>query len=219
MIREQPVTVSVVAGISLQGALAVPADARTGVGIAHPHPLHGGDMDNPVVVRVAEVCQEVGLATLRFNFRGVGASTGRHDEGRGEQADLEAALAHLAGVLGAGARIAAAGYSFGALVAAEVASRHHELAGLALVAPALGLRAPQKPSALAAVGGPVLVAAAGNDEYCPPAALERLRRDLPSATIQVIEGANHFFFGKLYPLGQALATWARRVAQGSAQAT
>jgi len=62
--------------------------------------LYGGDMDNPVVVRVAEVCGELGLATLRFNFRGVGASTGRHGHGRDEQHDLAAALRGAIAALG-----------------------------------------------------------------------------------------------------------------------
>src|SRR5207253_10394570 len=65
-------TVAVARDIVLEGRLAVPAGARAGVVICHPHPLYGGDMDNPVVVRVQEVCAELGLATLRFNFRGVG---------------------------------------------------------------------------------------------------------------------------------------------------
>jgi uncharacterized protein len=215
MIREERVTVTVSDKVRLEAALAVPAGAEAGVAIAHPHPLHGGDMENPVVIRVAEVAREAGLATLRFNFRGVGASTGQHDGGRGEQGDVQAALGHLASALGLRARIAAAGYSFGALVVAEVASRDHELAGVALIAPALGLRVPANLAGLAGVRGPVLVVAAGADEYCPPAALQGLRQDVPSATIEVIDRANHFFLGRLYPLGQAVAPWAAAVARGA----
>src|SRR6185369_2041559 len=91
----------------------------------------------PVVVRVDEVCAALGLATLRFNFRGVGRSTGVHAEGVAEQLDAEAGLAHVTTAVGAGRPVGLAGYSFGAVVAADVAPRHPELAGLALVAPPL----------------------------------------------------------------------------------
>src|SRR5215207_9182793 len=121
MISERSVTVAVAPGVTLDARLALPPDPAGGVAICHPHPLHGGDMENPVVIRAAEVCQEAGLATIRFNFRGVGASTGAYDEGRGEQDDLGAALDHLAGLLPAGSPIAVAGYSFGAAVAGRVA--------------------------------------------------------------------------------------------------
>src|SRR4030095_7106968 len=92
---------------------------------------------NPVVVRAAEVAREAGLATLRFNFRGVGASEGSHDHGRGEQEDVRAALAtlrtRLAGPLGL------AGYSFGAWVSSRVAVPAAGLTALGLIAPPLSM--------------------------------------------------------------------------------
>src|SRR5256885_12276664 len=100
MIAERPTTVRAGAE-TLEAGLAVPSGARLGVVVSHPHPLYGGDMDSPVVARMVEACTSRGLATLRFNFRGVGASTGRHGDGRGEQDDVRASLAHLAGALGA----------------------------------------------------------------------------------------------------------------------
>ena len=167
-------------------------------------------MDNPVVIRAAEVCAEAGLATLRFNFRGVGASTGTHDDGRGEQDDLRSALDHLAGVLPPGSRIAAAGYSFGSMVAARVAIAH-PLAGLALIAPPLAMRPLTDVDVLAKLEAPLLVVVGTDDQYCPPDALERLRRALPRAIVRTVAGANHFFFGKLFPLGEIVETWARAV--------
>src|SRR5437667_332565 len=94
---------------------------KAGLVVCHPHPLYGGDMHNPVVVRVAEVAQGLGVATLRFNFRGVGASGGVHGEGKAEQDDVVAALEMLAGRLPADRPIGLAGYSFGGWVSARVA--------------------------------------------------------------------------------------------------
>ena len=203
MIAERPTTVP--AGTeTLEARLGVPAGARLGVVVSHPHPLYGGDMDSPVVARIVESCAGRGLATLRFNFRGVGASTGRHDEGRGEQDDVRASLARLQDALGGDGRVALAGYSFGAAVAAAVAVTA-PVAGLALVAPQLRVTDLHLP---AGVEGPVLVVAGAEDQYCPADALETLRVSLPAATVVVVEGADHFFFGSLAPLGEAVAAWA-----------
>lgn len=215
MISERRITLSVGSGITLDARLSVPPDATIGVALCHPHPLYGGDMENPVVVRAAEVCADAGLATLRFDFRGVGASTGAHDEGRGERGDLEAALDHLATVLPAGGRLAAVGYSFGAAIAARVAMRR-SLAGVALVAPALAVRELSDLDGLADVTGHVLLVAGTADAYCPVEALQRLGGAVPRATVRTVDGADHFFFGKLYPLGEIVGAWAREVAKGEA---
>jgi alpha/beta superfamily hydrolase len=211
MINERRHALPVTEGITLEGRLAMPEGATAGVALCHPHPLYGGDMDNPVIVRAAEVCQAAGLATLRFNFRGVGTSTGAHDEGRGEQDDLRTALADLGAVLPAGASIAAAGYSFGATIAARVAATA-PLAGVALIAPPLAIRGLADLGDLARFSGPLLVVAGTADQYCPPEALARLGQTLPKATVLTVDGADHFFFGKLYPLGEIVGAWARAVA-------
>ncbi len=214
MIPERSVSLSVAPGVTVEARAAVPPGAAAGgVALCHPHPLYGGDMENPVVIRAAEVCREAGLATLRFNFRGVGASTGAHDEGRGEQDDLRAALDHLAGLLPPGAALAAAGYSFGAAVAARVAIRR-SLAGAALIAPALAMPALADLGDLAKVPGAVLIVAGTADQYCPLDALERLARAVPRAIVRTVEGADHFFFGKLFPLGEIVGAWARAIAGG-----
>lgn len=210
MIAEHDAILSVAGGPRLEARLALPESPSGGVVICHPHPLYGGDMDNPVVVRVAEVCGALGLATLRFNFRGVGGSTGLHDEGRGERLDVEAALDHLASLIGA-RPLALAGYSFGAAMAVTLAEGRRGLAGLALIAPPLAMREPPGVPALATFPGPLLIVAGTADEYCPPSVLERLRATAPRAVIRTIEGANHFFFGKLFPLGEAIGEWAREL--------
>jgi uncharacterized protein len=203
MIAERPTTVPAGAE-TLEARLAIPPEARIGVVVSHPHPLYGGDMDSPVVARMVEVCTSRGLATLRFNFRGVGDSTGRHDDGRGEQDDIRASLGYLERVLGGGARVALAGYSFGAAMSAAVASAR-PVAGLALVAPPMRVAEVHLPTAVA---GPLLIVVGAEDQYCPAAALEMVRTALPDATVVVIEGADHFFFGSLTPLGEAVGAWA-----------
>jgi uncharacterized protein len=201
---EQPATIDVPGAATLEARVSVPSGATAGVVVCHPHPLYGGDMDSGVVVQAVEACAGRSLATLRFNFRGVGASSGTHDDGRGEQDDARAALADLQRRLPAGAAVALAGYSFGATVAAKVAEET-PLAGLALIAPPLRIM----PMAAAPAGhGPVLIVVGAEDQYCPASALSSLRTALPHATIMVIEGADHFFFGALDELGAAVGDWA-----------
>src|SRR5262249_49523120 len=188
---------------TLEARVAVPPGARAGVVVCPPHPLYGGDMDNPVVERIVEACSARGLATLRFNFRGVGGSSGRHDQGRGEQEDVRASVSHLQNVLGRGTRVALAGYSFGAAMVAAVATST-TLAGLALVAPPMRVADLKRPTG---VTGPIVVVAGAEDQYCPASALEALRVLMPDATVVVIEGADHFFFGSLVALGDAGGAW------------
>jgi hypothetical protein len=209
MIAEVADTVVTPDGLALAARTSRPLQASGGVVLCHPHPLYGGDMDNPVVVRGAEVCADLGLATLRFNFRGVGESEGTHGNGVGERADAEAALAHLGATLAGPARLGLLGYSFGAGVAARVAAAGSGLAALCLIAPPLALPGYARPSELKTFTGPVLVVGGSRDQYCPPAALTALTVDLPAARVRVIEGADHFFLGKLFPLGEIVADWAR----------
>lgn len=215
MIAERPATLETGDGLHLEARLTLPASSRGGIVICHPHPLYGGDMDNPVVVRVQEVCVGLGFAALRFNFRGVGASTGTHDGGGGEECDVEAALIHLRREVSDGP-VALAGYSFGAVVSARVAARQTVLGGLALLAPPVALSGPEGFGVLEEFEPPLLIVAGSADEYCPREALADLARRLPRAEVTVLDGANHFFLGKLFPLGEAVAGWARGLVAGHA---
>jgi hypothetical protein len=245
MVPDPAQTLTTQDGVVLEARVQLPLSPHGGVVVCHPHPLYGGDMENPVVVRIDEVCGALGLATLRFNFRGVGRSSGVHGvvvrgeprsgsepsgemieigrgeprpsgepspmiDGAAEQFDVEAGLARLSSVMGAGRPVAVAGYSFGATVVADLAPRHAELAGVALVAPPLARTEPGRFAPLDRFGPRLLLVAGANDEICPADALARLADTLPRATVHLIDGANHFFFGKLYPLGEAVAAWARR---------
>jgi alpha/beta superfamily hydrolase len=103
--------------------------------------------------------------------------------------------------------VALAGYSFGAALAAAVGQKT-AVAGLALIAPPLRISALEGP---AAVNGPILVVVGAEDQYCPPAALEVLRASIPHATVTVLEGADHFFFGSLEALAEAVGGWAATI--------
>ncbi len=217
MIPEQAVTLATSDGAVLEARLALPPDPSGGAVVCHPHPLYGGDMDNPVVVRVAEVCADLGLAALRFNFRGVGASTGTHDQGRAEQRDVEAALDRMAATLSAPDPLLLAGYSFGATVAAQVAGRQERLAGLVLIAPPLALTGREPFLALRGADFPVLLIAGDRDEYCTPPALAALAAALAAPAVEMVPGANHFFFGTLFPFGERVRAWiAGRLEPGQA---
>src|SRR4051812_45770154 len=97
--------------------------------VLHPHPLGGGTMHNKVVFRAASALNEAGLVSLRINFRGVGQSTGEHEEGRGEGEDVRVALAYLAEHF-QGMPITLAGFSFGSRVGMEVGLKEERVARL-----------------------------------------------------------------------------------------
>jgi hypothetical protein len=197
----EAILVRVPGGPTLEARLESVSAPRGGFVVCHPHPLYGGDMDNPVVIRAAEVTQAAGYATLRFNFRGVGASDGVHDEGRGEQDDVRASMAMLASRLPARSPVGVIGYSFGAWTAAR-ATRPGD-AALGLIAPPIGMF---DFAFLPPADGRVLLVAGARDTYCPVEALHRLAEST-RAEERIIEGADHFFFGKLYPLGEAIGAW------------
>jgi len=200
---EEALTVQVPDGPALEARLGPVASPKGGFVVCHPHPLYGGDMDNPVVIRAAEVAQTAGYATLRFNFRGAGGSAGVHDKGRGEQADVSAAMATLASRLPTGSRIGVVGYSFGAAMAARATRPSAPEAPLGLIAPPLGM---YDLDFLQTSPGRLLLVAGTADAYCPVEALHRLT-SITAAEERIIEGADHFFFGKLYPLGEAIGGW------------
>jgi hypothetical protein len=203
---EDEVWIDVGGGVRLEARLGIAEEAAGSLVVCHPHPLYGGDMDNPVVVRAAEVARESRLATLRFNFRGAGRSTGAHDQGRGERDDLRAAIRLLREHVLAGRPVGVAGYSFGAWVAARAAVLETSLSALCLIGPPLAML---EFGTLDAARQNVLLVAGTRDPYCPVADLLELGRQTPGARVTTIEGADHFFFGKLYPLGEALRSWVR----------
>ncbi len=177
--------------------------AHGGVVVCHPHPLHGGDMDNHLVLAVARAAAGKGLAALRFNFRGTGRSGGRHGGGTAERRDVGAALRYLGQRIGPAKPLALVGYSFGAYVAlAYVAGRREAdepfpqaLALLALPVQMAGL-APADVAPLGKAGLKVLALAGAEDALCPPAALRAALAPLgEGATLLIVPGADHGYWG------------------------
>jgi len=208
---EAEVCIGVQGGVELEGRLGEIEQPRGGLVICHPHPLYGGDMDNPVVARVTEVASEADLTTLRFNFRGVGRSTGTHARGEGEQDDLRAVVNVLRSRLPDGRPLGVAGYSFGAWITARVAQSAVPMAALCLIAPPLGMLdfGPLDGAAM-----DVLLVAGTRDPYCPTRSLAAFAQRLHGAHVDTVDGADHFFLDKLGPLGDLIRDWTRRWSRG-----
>jgi alpha/beta superfamily hydrolase len=202
----------------IEVAAAVPDAPRALAVIAHPHPLFGGTMDNKVVTTLTRAFVAAGAATFRLNFRGVGASEGTHDEGRGETDDVLTVVAHARERF-AELPVWLAGFSFGGAVAVR-ASVRVDFAQLVLVAPgfrritAQGMGAAPDPND-PGLGAPGRHGAANTviihgdlDETVPLAdsIAWAAARELP---VVVIPGAGHFFHRKLHILREAVARWVR----------
>jgi alpha/beta superfamily hydrolase len=169
--------------------------------VCHPHPLYGGTMHNKVVHSVAAGLCDRGGAALRFNFRGVGKSAGRFDQGRGELEDARAALAWLRSRF-PGLSVWLAGFSFGAWVAARLAASEPDLEGLVLVAPPV---VDLDFGAMRSSAIPKLVLQGSRDEICPVAALEpEFAGWAEPKGIVKVDGATHFFDRQLEDLSKAL---------------
>jgi alpha/beta superfamily hydrolase len=179
--------------------------------VCHPHPLFGGTMHNKVVYQTAKTLHRFGLPVLRFNFRGVGASEGTHDKGRGEVEDAAAALDFLSGEY-PGARLLSAGFSFGSWVGLRAGCgdpRVAELIGLGLPVDDLGDR---EFSYLSACAKPKLLVNGEFDMYGPPRKLRAMAEAFPAhvkeqTSVAVISGADHFFAGHLAELEKTIADW------------
>lgn len=172
-----------------------------GLVICHPHPLRGGDMQNAVVKGLAEAFARSGFAVLRFNFRGVGQSTGQYSEGIGEQEDAKAAVGWLTTQAGVNPdRLFLAGYSFGARVTLAVASTDPRICGFVVVAPPV-LRG-NWPH-LRSSRGPKIFLCGDLDPYAPLDALTTLVDGLPEPKrLLIFQDTDHFFVGQEHALGQ-----------------
>lgn len=178
-----------------------PAPPRGAALICHPHPLFGGTMDNKVVQTLARTFVQLGYRALRFNFRGIGASEGAWDEGRGE---VEDALAVAAALRLPDLPLIVSGFSFGGYVATHVAARlaaGDRAERVVLIAPAV-----QNFSA-APVPPDTLIVHGELDDVVPLAAAFDWARP-QSLPVTVVTGGGHFFHGQLPLLKQIiLGAW------------
>lgn len=197
--------------------LVEPHDAPRGIAlIAHPHPLYGGSADNKVVTTLAKTFRELGYATLRPNFRGVGGSEGEHDHGIGETGDLLAVHAyarqrftHAAGPL----PVALAGFSFGAYVitrlATALAAAGDPAERLVLVGTAAGVIEGVRSYDTQAVAPDTIVIHGANDETVPLANVIAWAQPLELAIV-LVPGADHFFHRNLHLLRRIIqSAWHR----------
>jgi alpha/beta superfamily hydrolase len=187
--------------------------ARGGCVVCHPHPLFGGAMTNKVVYSLASTALKGGFATLRFNFRGVGQSTGEHDQTRGEAEDTVFLAQALCAALPAGSPLVLAGFSFGAYVSLLAAPRVAATA-LMSVAPPFALTReiygfegapPPHP------GCPWAAIHSRDDDTVSYAATAGVLAGYdPPPVLTTVDGAGHFFHGRLAEVSSAFAALLER---------
>jgi alpha/beta superfamily hydrolase len=192
----------------LEAILWTPAaQARMAALVCHPHPLFGGTMHNKVVYQATKSLDALGLPVLRFNFRGAGTSGGAHDRGHGEQGDVKAALDFLEGEF-PGVSLLVAGFSFGCWVGTRVGcsdERVQELIALGTPVNSTDfsyLRQCQKPK---------LFVHGSKDQFGDVGKVEALVESLPGENrLVVVNGAEHFFAGKLDQVDTAIRDWLKQ---------
>lgn len=193
----------------LEAILKQPSGAARGVALVlHPHPLGGGTMHNKVVFRAAAALNDAGLTTLRLNFRGVGQSTGEHDEGRGELEDVRAGLDYLVQEFPE-QPLTLCGFSFGARVGLEVGISDERVMNL------ISIGTPVDKydfSFLEANRKPILFVHGDHDEFGSLPGLmnliEKIQQHNTSVKVAVIKDCGHFFEGHLDELKQVITDWA-----------
>jgi uncharacterized protein len=190
---------------NLEGLLDTPQggdDSRIAV-ICHPHPLYGGTMTNKVVHMLAKAFNELGVATIRFNYRGVGASSGTYDEGRGETLDTLAVI-HWAQSRWPQAKLWMGGFSFGGAVALRAAAQVNP-ERLVTVAPAIQR---VDVSGTAVPTCPWLIVQGDQDELVSAQEVEAWVDTLtPRPELTLLAGVDHFFHGRLNDLRDVVTRW------------
>jgi len=191
------------------------ADATHAAVVCHPHPLFGGTLHNKVVFHTMKALNSFGFPVLRFNFRGTGLSEGEHDHGKGEVEDVRAALGWLDAEFHL--PLVFAGFSFGAAVGLRAAYADPRVAALIAVGTPVGPVAAgeEEPRIytfdfLRDCKKPKLFVSGARDQFGPRAKLEALVASVPEPKkLVLIEGADHFFEGRLRELREAIESWMR----------
>lgn len=195
----------------LEGLLEEPEGAPRGAAVVcHPHPMHGGTLRNTVVFRAARALRSVGLATLRFNFRGVGHSEGTHDGEGAEEGDVAAALDFLEERF-PGLPLWAAGYSFGSRTVCGLATRDERIRRLILIAFPVSV---YDCRCIEEVEQPGFLLFGGGDEFGTLTELAQRFPALPERLeVDEIVGADHFFRGRTPILEEKIRDYAREALQ------
>ena len=184
-------------GLSLEGVLATPEGIpgpHPAMLVCHPHPMLGGNMENPVVTTICRAAVDEGLASFRFNFRGVGESEGDFDNGEGEQRDVRSALDVLRRWPGLDSkRLAVAGYSFGASVVLNTMGKLKAVRCFALIAPSISSASGEKAGR---DKRPRLFVVGQRDGLVPSVELQRSLDGMRSpANLFEVPGADHGLVG------------------------
>jgi uncharacterized protein len=188
-------------GVRLEADLRLPdpGPARASAVICHPHPRHGGSKDHPILWAVRnEFAGRRGIAAMVFNFRGVMGSSGTYGGGRDEVRDVDAAVAHVRGLVPDRPTILC-GWSFGANVALRHARGDPRIAALVLIGIPLvpgdvSLPGLPDPDQLRDLRLPVLLVAGDHDPYCPVEDLRAFAAHLPRGATSILEGTDHFLW-------------------------
>ncbi|MBX3281002.1 MAG: alpha/beta fold hydrolase [Acidobacteria bacterium] len=192
----------------LEAIIKEPSGPRKGVAlVCHPHPLGGGTMHNKVVFRAAAGLVDAGLTTLRFNFRGVGASTGEHNEVEGGVEDVRDALSYLKKEF-PDEDITLAGFSFGSRVGMQVGISDDDVRRL------ISIGTPVEKyndyEFLTAVKKPILFIHGDTDEFCTVGGLRSITDRIPQAEVVIFPNSGHFFDEHLNELREAIRDWTIR---------
>lgn len=185
-------------------------DAPYAALVCHPHPLHGGTMHNKVVYHAAKTLNGFEMPVLRFNFRGAGLSEGVHDQGRGERDDIRAALDWLDKRYAL--PIIFAGFSFGAATGLKTCCPDPRVVGLISLGTPLSVEERLYTySYLSQCRKPKLMVSGDHDVFGPVANLQEvLKLASEPKELVLVEGADHFFEGKLPVMRQAISDWLPR---------
>ncbi len=183
--------------------------------VCHPHPLFGGTLHNKVVFHTMKALNSFGFPVLRFNFRGAGLSQGEHDQGDGEVEDVRAALEWLDAEFHL--PLIFAGFSFGTAVGLRAACPESRVKALISVGtPVVPVAADSETPRTYTFDffhtceKPKLFVSGARDQFGPRAKLEALIASLPDPKkLVVIEGADHFFEGRLRELRETIEAWVR----------
>jgi alpha/beta superfamily hydrolase len=197
---------------SIEALFQAPAGApetRMAAIVAHPHPLHGGTMHNKVVHRTAKAFRAAGLLTVRFNFRGVGRSGGKYDDGRGELDDFRTVLEELSR-RSPGARLVAAGFSFGSRIAILAGGSDPRVAGIFAVGVPLRLFPDLRP-AIAALTLPMVILQGTRDEFTTASELKAALADVVRPPVVHPVDGDHFLTGAVDEIGRIVPWFVGRL--------